>query len=506
MEANVNPVALAGSSCDSACCDNDDYRLREGNQSPCGSRESTEPYPDPQRPGCYRVPLASRVHHLEAIIDADALPLVVGKRWNWSPSRGNRQYGTVVLLITGSSIKPPLHQIILGIPRESSRKCRVAHLNGDPLDCRRENLVVRTMSQQRAAGRKASTILGRATSSRFKGVKWSDEGRKWSVAIRVGGRRQNLGRFRNEIDAALAYDAAVRELYGEHALLNIPDTSEIERLRASQATGGQEDGEGGFPPPGFVDMDEACEMFGIPPKAWVVWEQRGRITCAGWFSKPGGGRCKLYPLTELEALREEFSRLGDPYPDPERPGCYRVPLASYVCYREAIIDAESLPLVQGAKWTWVPRDLRSSRGRGNIGDGEVMMQRPIRHGETLARRIAGITGFDVRAIHINGDGLDCRRENLLVRTLQEQIHANRKMTHRNGRPCTSRFKGVHWCEPRGKWVSQIVKEGHHRYLGGFADEIAAAEAYDEAARELFGEHAYLNFPDGIDAYLVRTAA
>ena len=38
-------------------------------------------------------------------------------------------------------------------------------------------------------------------------------------------------------------------------------------------------------------------------------------------------------------------------------------------------------------------------------------------------------------------------------------------------------------------------------LGAFDDEIAAAEAYDEAARELFGEHARLNFPDGIDAWL-----
>jgi hypothetical protein len=33
------------------------------------------------------------------------------------------------------------------------------------------------------------------------------------------------------------------------------------------------------------------------------------------------------------------------------------------------------------------------------------------------------------------------------------------------------------------------------FLGRFADEIDAAEAYDEAARKFFGEHAWLNFPD-----------
>ena len=49
-------------------------------------------------------------------------------------------------------------------------------------------------------------------------------------------------------------------------------------------------------------------------------------------------------------------------------------------------------------------------------------------------------------------------------------------------------------------------DGKNRCLGRFRDEIAAAEAYDEAARELFGEHARPNFPDGIDARLEREAA
>jgi hypothetical protein len=50
-------------------------------------------------------------------------------------------------------------------------------------------------------------------------------------------------------------------------------------------------------------------------------------------------------------------------------------------------------------------------------------------------------------------------------------------------------------------VTQINVEGIHRWIGRCRDEIAAAEAYDEAARAAWGEHARLNFPDGIDPAL-----
>ncbi len=33
------------------------------------------------------------------------------------------------------------------------------------------------------------------------------------------------------------------------------------------------------------------------------------------------------------------------------------------------------------------------------------------------------------------------------------------------------------------------------HLGDFGDEIQAAMAYDDKANELFGEFAYLNFPE-----------
>ena len=70
-----------------------------------------------------------------------------------------------------------------------------------------------------------------------------------------------------------------------------------------------------------------------------------------------------------------------------------------------------------------------------------------------------------------------------------------------GRPCSSRFKGVCFEKFTGKWRAAIVVDAKTIRLGRFRDETAAAEAYDEAARELFGEHARPNFPDGIDAWI-----
>jgi hypothetical protein len=172
---------------------------------------------------------------------------------------------------------------------------------------------------------------------------------------------------------------------------------------------------------------------------------------------------------------------------------------SYVCYREAIIDARSLPLVEGRLWHWQER----CDGSG----AQVCLTSREGPRVPLARILADVTaaGLDTRVSHRNRDPLDCRLENIIVRSMQEQLFGNRKMGTVNGRSYTSKYKGVSWNERSGKWSANIQKDGKARRLGMFEDEIAAAQAYDEAARELFGEYAWLNFPDGIDAALERAA-
>lgn len=184
------------------------------------------------------------------------------------------------------------------------------------------------------------------------------------------------------------------------------------------------------------------------------------------------------------------------YLDPQNPLVARVPIGSGKRVgMEAIVDADLLPLVQGACCCWSET---KDWAFVSYTRGEVK-------GVPLRRLVLGVDDERINVRHVNGDPLDCRRANLVTRTVGQRVRSARKRKATNGQPCTSRFKGVFWETWTNKWRACISCGDIKRKLGRFHDEIAAAQAYDEAARELFGEHARLNFPDGVDAFLMNDA-
>lgn len=66
------------------------------------------------------------------------------------------------------------------------------------------------------------------------------------------------------------------------------------------------------------------------------------------------------------------------------------------------------------------------------------------------------------------------------------------MNRRGSKTSTSGYKGVSWKGENGKWVAQIQVNGKKQHIGYFLDEQEAAQAYNDAALELFGEYANLN--------------
>lgn len=89
--------------------------------------------------------------------------------------------------------------------------------------CRRQNLRVATKQQNGAnRGKFAGTFT-----SQYKGVTnrekhLADPTAPWLARIRVNGKLIQIGRFVSEHEAALAYDAAAIQHFGEFAKLNFP--------------------------------------------------------------------------------------------------------------------------------------------------------------------------------------------------------------------------------------------------------------------------------------------
>ena len=63
----------------------------------------------------------------------------------------------------------------------------------------------------------------RKYTSIYKGVCFDKERRKWVVSIYIDNKCRKIGRFKNEIDAARAYDEAAKKYFGEYARLNFPE-------------------------------------------------------------------------------------------------------------------------------------------------------------------------------------------------------------------------------------------------------------------------------------------
>lgn len=86
-------------------------------------------------------------------------------------------------------------------------KITVDHINGCQTDNRPENLELVTNRENVTRG-----MAKKNTSSQFPGVCWFKRDKKWRAHIRIDGKLKCLGLFTNELEAAQAYQDALKKL------------------------------------------------------------------------------------------------------------------------------------------------------------------------------------------------------------------------------------------------------------------------------------------------------
>ncbi len=149
----------------------------------------------------------------------------------------------------------------------------------------------------------------------------------------------------------------------------------------------------------------------------------------------------------------------------------------------AVVDAADAELVAPFKWSlWQRGSMRYARTTVALGDGRYAKI-------WLHRMILGLNKGEPFVDHVDGNGLNCQRQNLRLATSSEN---NRNAQKRAS--ASSRYKGVSWYARKSKWTARIKSGPTRKNLGYFATEEDAANAYDAAARENYGEFARFNFP------------
>lgn len=140
----------------------------------------------------------------------------------------------------------------------------------------------------------------------------------------------------------------------------------------------------------------------------------------------------------------------------------------------AIVDDDDFEWL--SKFRWQVNISGNPRATRNVVEKMIYMHREIiraRHHEIVD--------------HINGNGLDNRKENLRLVNSQQNSW-NSKGKNRNG------YKGLLYRpdNPKKPWRAAITKDAKTIHLGYFATREDAARAYNKAAIEVFGNYARLN--------------
>jgi len=160
------------------------------------------------------IKIYSKTHgEKKVLVDEEDYELIKNYNWYIAKTSGSKFYVKAHSHVEKNKrIFVHMHRLIMNSPECKS----VDHINGDTLDNRKNNLrVCEHMENMRNQGKRKN-----GKTSKYKGVNFHKNMNKFCASIRQNYKLYHLGYFKNEIEAARAYNAAALKYHGEYAYLN----------------------------------------------------------------------------------------------------------------------------------------------------------------------------------------------------------------------------------------------------------------------------------------------
>lgn len=195
-----------------------------------------------------------------------------------------------------------MHRFILGAkPGEF-----IDHLSGLTFDNRKKNLRFATSAENCQ-----NTRSCKGSVSVYKGVSRTANRRSWLANVQHEKAQKGLGVYATEVEAALAYDEAVRELFGEFGRYNFPMPGERSAVRDRKGV------------PGYMDvchivpkkLQKRYNQLTDQDRAWILLSYRpgrkkGEVGTARIARKFGVTLVMAHQWAK--ALRNRYLALGNP--------------------------------------------------------------------------------------------------------------------------------------------------------------------------------------------------
>ncbi len=160
-----------------------------------------------------KIQLHGKYFYLFALVDNEDFKEV--SQWRWYGLKTNSGiYAYTYCWYNSKRIALLMHRLILSL--EIGSKMEGDHKGGNRLNNQRNNLRICNHQQNMFNMKSTAKSL-----SKYKGVSWNKNAKKWMAYIQYNNKLTNLGYYQNEIEAAKIYNKAAEKLFGEFASLNI---------------------------------------------------------------------------------------------------------------------------------------------------------------------------------------------------------------------------------------------------------------------------------------------